>query len=96
MIKVGNYIIYDWEKSEYHTSNDESSYFRPCDDGVTIFSIFLFYAGNSTWVLQIHNKLLLTYYKSMFHNCMEFNSFEAGKTKVDLFVEKLQKLKVFL
>ena len=92
-VKIGKYEVEEWLKFK---TNDRETYLKVCDDGTTTFGIYI-YNDNGKWSLIIHDDLLTTAYKSMFPNdCLEFETLEDGKVKVDLFFNKLQKLKVFL
>lgn len=92
-IKIGKYDITDWEVSQFE--DNPKTNLRVCDDGLTIFGIYI-HNDNGKWSLIIYDDLLMNSYKSMFPNCMEFKTLEDGKAKVDLFLDKLQKLKAFL
>jgi hypothetical protein len=93
-IKVGKYEIDEWVVSK--VLKDTPNNLRVCDDGISIFGIILYFENNK-WLLSIYDDLLLKSYNSMFPNKgLEFETLEDGKARVDLFLDKLQKLKAFL
>lgn len=65
------------------------------DYGLTIFGIYI-YNDNGKWSLIIYDDLLMNSYKSIFPNCMEFETLDDAKASVDYYLNKLQKLAIFL